>query len=213
MADAMEVIRQHRRKSVSRNSSSAIPVNFGRANSRVISGEASGGPAAYSQDVQLFNAKEYLRPGISEAEVVEMKASFDLMDLAGEGEIDLDEALDDLNALNWDRLDQEPVVQALRTCRRQSNTCDFAGFLDAMCPLLLVHEPTQESLRRTWRLLDDQRKGSINMEDVASAVRSVGLDFSPEELADMVTYADHNGNGEITFDEFYVLLSRGRLSD
>ena len=39
------------------------------------------------------------------------------------------------------------------------------GFIDAIAPLLSAAEPTQESVRRAWRLLDENRKGHIDMED------------------------------------------------
>ncbi|CAE8616466.1 unnamed protein product [Polarella glacialis] len=189
---AQEVVRRHRRQSLIalRQEDEAVP------------------PA----HEEIFDAQDYLRPGITEAEVMEMKASFDLLDHEGTGELDLDDALDTLEALRWDRLEQEPLVVAIRTCKRRDEVVDFAGFLDAMAPLLVVSEPTQDSLRRTWRLLDESRKGSINIEDVCRAVRQFGLELSAEEIADMVNFADRNCNGDVTFDEFFSVLSRQQLA-
>ena len=125
------------------------------------------------------------------------------------------------------RLEQEPLMVAIRACRRKGVKTDFAGlvvslfllffvcvggFMDAIGPLLAATEPTQarfadgqttrvvrvlaassgwrvstgpvlhhcaaclgkilgslparpeESLRRAWRLLDENRKGHIDLE-------------------------------------------------
>mmetsp|Transcript_73782 Transcript_73782/g.130320 ORF Transcript_73782/g.130320 Transcript_73782/m.130320 type:complete len:194 (+) Transcript_73782:112-693(+) len=190
MGSAEEVIRQHRRVSELRR----LEVQ-------------KAGFAEDQQDLE-FDPQDYIRPGVTEAEVIEMKASFDLLDSRGVGTLNLEDTIDSLEHLRWDRLEQEPVVIAIRACRRKGSHVDFAGFMDAMCPLLLVTEPTQESLRRTWRLLDEGRKGSINIEDIGRVVRKFGLELSAEELSDMVSFADKNGNGEITFDEFYQMMSR-----
>ena len=56
---------------------------------------------------------------------------------------------------------------ALRACRRKGHKMDFASFMDAVAPLLAATEPTQESVRRAWRLLDESRKGHIDMEDAS----------------------------------------------
>lgn len=157
--------------------------------------------------VHDFGPQDYVRPGVTEAEVKEMKAAFDLIDSDGKGKINLEDCIDSMENLGWDRLEQEPLMVALRTCRRKGYKMDFSGFIDAIAPLLSAAEPTQESVRRAWRLLDENRKGHIDMEDLSRAVHSHGLELSVEELRDMVAYCDGNGSGEITFDEFYQMLS------
>ncbi|CAJ1374308.1 unnamed protein product [Effrenium voratum] len=164
---------------------------------------------ARAEDVtQDFDLQDYVRPGITEAEIRAMKSSFDLIDADGKGKVNLEDAIDSLENLGWDRLEQEPLMVALRSCKRKGQKMDFAGFMDAISPLLCATEPTQESVRRAWRLLDENRKGHIDIEDLTRAVRGFGLELSVEELRDMVSYCDRNGSGEITFDEFYQMLSR-----
>mmetsp|Transcript_26743 Transcript_26743/g.50281 ORF Transcript_26743/g.50281 Transcript_26743/m.50281 type:complete len:203 (+) Transcript_26743:42-650(+) len=155
-----------------------------------------------------FDPQDFIRPGITEAEILEMKAAFDMLDIDGRGKLDLEDAIDNLENLGWDRLEQEPLVVAVRACRRKGAKTDFAGFMDAIGPLLAATEPSQESLRRAWRLLDESRKGHIDMEDLSRVVHGFGLELCVEELRDMVNFCDKNGSGEITFDEFYQMLSR-----
>eukprot|EP00440_Ansanella_granifera_P075175 gb/GFBE01081587.1/.p1 GENE.gb/GFBE01081587.1/~~gb/GFBE01081587.1/.p1 ORF type:complete len:202 (+),score=69.16 gb/GFBE01081587.1/:1-606(+) len=199
MKSAEEVIRRHKRHSVSKRD---------QAEDGAAAASAEG--AMPMDDVlnQDFDIQDYVRPGVTEAEILEMKASFDLMDHVGQGVLHLEDLIDEMENLGTDKLEQEPLMVAIRACRRKGNTVDFAGFMDAISPLLIASEPTQESLRRAWRLLDESRKGSINIEDVGSAVRKFGLDLSAEELNDMVSFSDKNGSGEITFDEFYQILNR-----
>eukprot|EP00930_Biecheleria_cincta_P073540 TRINITY_DN60819_c0_g1_i1.p1 TRINITY_DN60819_c0_g1~~TRINITY_DN60819_c0_g1_i1.p1 ORF type:complete len:204 (-),score=48.13 TRINITY_DN60819_c0_g1_i1:166-777(-) len=200
-ASAAEVIKQHRRNTTVKKAQLEEEEDE--------EGIAIAPPAAL---VEEFDPEDYVRPGITQKEIMEMKASFDLLDHDCVSRISLEEAIEDMEHLGWDRLEQEPLMVALRVCKRKSDTMDFADFMDAMTPLLFVSEPTQESLRRSWRLLDDSRKGAITVEDIGRAVRQYGLELSAEELSDMISFADNDGSGEITFDEFYHLLSRtGRI--
>merc|ERR1712039_314472 len=99
---------------------------------------------------------------------------------------------------------------ALRVCGSRGPTTDFAGFVDALAPLLSASELSQESLRRVWRIMDEERRGSISAYDLARLVRNYGLQLTMEEIADMVEFAAHEQSGQVSFDEFSAVLARAR---
>ncbi|CAJ1435463.1 unnamed protein product, partial [Effrenium voratum] len=85
---------------------------------------------ARAEDVtQDFDLQDYVRPGITEAEIRAMKSSFDLIDADGKGKVNLEDAIDSLENLGWDRLEQEPLMVALRSCKRKGQKMDFAGLV------------------------------------------------------------------------------------
>eukprot|EP00927_Polykrikos_kofoidii_P034306 TRINITY_DN29126_c0_g1_i1.p1 TRINITY_DN29126_c0_g1~~TRINITY_DN29126_c0_g1_i1.p1 ORF type:complete len:177 (+),score=30.45 TRINITY_DN29126_c0_g1_i1:86-616(+) len=157
---------------------------------------------------EQFSAWMHVREGITEAEVMDLKASFDLLDGTGEGELDLDDAIESFETMDIERLEQEPLMIALRACRRRGTTATFGVFIDQMAPMIVSSDQSQDSLRRAWRLLDDRRKGSLTAEDLIRVARSFNTELSAEELTDMVSFADTDGNGEVSFDEFYTVLTR-----
>ncbi|KAG2545968.1 calmodulin-like protein 4 isoform X1 [Panicum virgatum] len=50
--------------------------------------------------------------------------------------------------------------------------------------------------------------GCITMEELATVTRSLGLDPSDQELSDMMSEVDTDGNGIIDFQEFQSLIAR-----
>lgn len=163
---------------------------------------------AYVEDDARFKPERFRRAGLREADVAEMKTSFDLLDTHGLGTLNLDEALDELESFKIERLEQEPLMIAIRACRRKSPTATFGDFVDALAPLLAVTEPTGDALRRAWRLMDEGRRGSICMEDLARVVSKFGMKFTMEEISDMIDFADETRDGEVKFDDFYSIFSR-----
>merc|ERR1719265_3032582 len=101
----------------------------------------------------------YTKLGINLDDVREMKAAFDLLDVHGEGEIDLLDAIDSLESLGVSRLEQEPIMLAMRSAAKKAPTMDFEGLVEEMAPLLNVDVDDKECVRRAWRILDEERKG------------------------------------------------------
>jgi len=153
-------------------------------------------------------ASQYVKEGISESQVIEIKSCFDLLDLDGQGELDLEETIDMLESMQGDGLDHEPLMVAMHGCRRRMvSDVTFAMFFDQLQPLMTSSDQSQDSIRRAWRLLDEGCKGSLTAEDLVHAARTYESDITAEELNDMMAFADTEGNGEITFDEFYSVLT------
>merc|ERR1712151_1280429 len=103
--------------------------------------------------------------------------------------------------------EQEPLMIAVRNAARKGSMMDFQGLLAEMTPLMNAESDDKESIRRAWRILDEDRRGRISFDDVVATVRRLGLNLSNEELRDMMWHADTNNDGEVTFDEFYGVLS------
>merc|ERR1719253_1944460 len=78
-----------------------------------------------------------------------------MMDVCGDGIIDLADAIDSMEALGIMRLEQEPLMLALRSALRRGPTMDFAGLVREMGPLLNAEEDGKDSIRRAWRILDE----------------------------------------------------------
>merc|ERR1719443_738736 len=114
-----------------------------------------------------------------------------------------------MEALRQPRLEQEPLMIALRAAARKGPTLDFQSFVAEIAPLLRAEEDSKDSIRRAWRILDEGRRGHIRVDDLSSLVRRLDLHLSQEELRDMIAHADTNSDGEVTFDDFYAVLVKG----
>ena len=58
------------------------------------------------------------------------------------------------------------------------------------------------------QVFDSDGNGFISREELAKVMRSIGEELSEEDLTEMITEADKNGDGVIDFQEFTQMLSR-----
>jgi len=57
-------------------------------------------------------------------------------------------------------------------------------------------------------VFDCDGNGFISREELAKVMKSIGEELSEEDLTEMITEADKNGDGLIDFQEFAQMLSR-----
>lgn len=64
-------------------------------------------------------------------------------------------------------------------------------------------------------MFDSDGNGFISREELAQVMKSIGEELSEEDLTEMITEADKNGDGVIDFQEFSLMLSKSqtRLSN
>eukprot|EP00747_Dinoflagellata_sp_TGD_P166197 gnl/TRDRNA2_/TRDRNA2_188619_c0_seq1.p1 gnl/TRDRNA2_/TRDRNA2_188619_c0~~gnl/TRDRNA2_/TRDRNA2_188619_c0_seq1.p1 ORF type:complete len:206 (+),score=31.83 gnl/TRDRNA2_/TRDRNA2_188619_c0_seq1:47-664(+) len=162
-------------------------------------------------DQTAFNPQDYVRPGITEDEVLAIKESWDMLCKDDHHEIDVADVLDSILSLDPDDggIEGEPLVMALRSCEKANETATFSDFIDAFAPLL-SDDFSQESTRRAWNEIDIGRTGRIRCEELARVSRELDLKLSPVEVVDMIRRADSNRDGEVTFEDFRSVLESGK---
>merc|ERR1719213_1393561 len=138
---------------------------------------------------------------------MEMKRSFDLLDPKKIGEIDLEEARELFESLNEDKLESHPLYQVVLELGKDHEYMDFQLFFDAMAKKL-AEEESEEAIRVAWRIFDEERTGGITLRELERVARRVGAQCTAEELADMIERADSNNDGEVSYEDFYAVLTK-----
>ncbi|KAL4237816.1 hypothetical protein ACF0H5_002528 [Mactra antiquata] len=77
--------------------------------------------------------------------------------------------------------------------------------------LNLTEEQIAE-FREAFSLFDKDGDGTMTTKELGTVMRSFGLDPSQRELQEMVAEVDVDGNGEIDFDEFLMMMAK-KLND
>jgi Ca2+-binding EF-hand superfamily protein len=57
-------------------------------------------------------------------------------------------------------------------------------------------------LGRQFRIMDDNRSGSLDMAEFKKAIRDFKVDIEEKDLENLFKAFDLNGNGDIDYDEF-----------
>jgi centrin-1 len=91
--------------------------------------------------------------------------------------------------------------------KNKSGTIDFEEFLDMMTARM-SDKDTREDVAKVFRLFDDDNTGTISLRNLRRVARELGETMTDEELQEMVDRADSNGDGAVTMDDFYNIMTK-----
>ncbi|CAH1790050.1 unnamed protein product [Owenia fusiformis] len=70
-----------------------------------------------------------------------------------------------------------------------------------------LNQQTVAAFREVFDLFDSNGGGTIDADELDKTLRSVGIELTREEIVQVLTSIDADGNGEIDFDEFLALMT------
>jgi len=86
------------------------------------------------------------------------------------------------------------------------------GFIDYDEFELLFRRQLQEidderELKEMFRVLDKEKKGEVNVNELRWIMKSLGDDLTEEDIDEMIADVDTDGSGWVDYDEFAKLMS------
>lgn len=159
------------------------------------------------QPKSKFNANKYIRPGLTEDEIEEIKEAFDLFDTDGSGSIDPKELRAAMQSLGFEAKNQTIYQMITDLDKNKSGNIDFEEFLDMMTARM-SDKDTREDINKVFRLFDDDTSGSITIRNLRRVARELGETMTDEELQEMIERADSNGDGAVSMDDFYNIMTK-----
>ena len=63
--------------------------------------------------------------------------------------------------------------------------------------------------REVFDLVDKDKSGAIEMEEVEELTQLLGMDLTRDEVELLVREIDKDGNGEVDFEEFLLVMAGG----
>ena len=88
-----------------------------------------------------------------------------------------------------------------------SGSIDFEEFLDMMTAKM-SDKDTREDIQKVFNLFDDDQSGHISLRNLKRVAKELGETMSDAELMEMIERADTDGDGEISPDEFYAIMTK-----
>ncbi|KAK8657969.1 hypothetical protein V6N13_036186 [Hibiscus sabdariffa] len=82
---------------------------------------------------------------------------------------------------------------------------EFSDFMTIVAPELMLEEKStysEEQLKLLFKVFDMDGNGFITAAELAHSMGKLGHALTVEELSEMITEADTNGDGMISFEEF-----------
>merc|ERR1719281_1459784 len=141
---------------------------------------------------QEFNPKKFERPGLTEEEIMEIKEAFDLFDTDSSG----------LEARN-----QTIYQMILDMDADGSGDIEFDEFLNLMTAKMSDRD-TREDIRKVFRLFDEENAGVVTIRNLRRVAKELGETMEDNELLEMIERADSDGDGNVTFEDFYNIMTK-----
>merc|ERR1712100_164175 len=140
------------------------------------------------------------KPGqLTDDQLDEIREAFSLFDADASGMIDIRELKAAMRALGFEVKNEELKKMVADIDNDGNGTIEFTEFLQMM---------TGKMGEKVSKLFDDDNTNKISFRNLARVAEELGENIDDEELQDMITQADRDGDGEINIDEFYRIMKK-----
>lgn len=155
---------------------------------------------------EAFNAKAFEKPGLTEDEIYEIKEAFDLFDTDGGGSIDPKELREAMNSLGLETRNQTIYQMISDLDSDNSGSIEFKEFLELMTARMSDRD-TKEDIKKVYKIFDDNQ-GGITKRSLMKVAKELGETMDESELTEMIERADSNGDGIVSFEDFYNIMTK-----
>merc|ERR1712070_1214641 len=130
--------------------------------------------------------------------------AFDLFDSDGSGAIDASELKVAMMALGFEPTDDE-IDKMVKDIDADGNaTVEFEEFIGMMEGKMSEKDQVDE-MKKAFTL-DDDGTGKITFKNLERVAKELGEAMSPEELQELITEADTDGDGALSEAEFLAVM-------
>ena len=164
-------------------------------------------PSRFGVAKKVFNSLDYLRPGITEDDIDEIKEAFDLFDSDGSGTVEPREMKSAMQSLGFEAKGSTMFHVITELDKDGSGAIDFEEFIGMMVSKLSENESKAE-IRSIFNIFDVDKTGHINIKNLKKIARDLGETVDDDELLDLIRKADSDNDGQVSFDDFYSVMTK-----
>ena len=162
---------------------------------------------AYLQSVSGAKASYDQKFKIDDEQIEELKEAFQIFDTEHQGLIDSREFKAALRALGYD-ISKEDVLKWFGEIGKQlDDPISYDEFLKIVTPRLRPRN-SREEIMKIFRLFDEDNTGKISIKNLRKVAKDLGMEISEVELKDLIKEADRDGDGLISPEDFYRVMSK-----
>mmetsp|Transcript_6859 Transcript_6859/g.9484 ORF Transcript_6859/g.9484 Transcript_6859/m.9484 type:complete len:160 (+) Transcript_6859:57-536(+) len=143
-----------------------------------------------------------------EKEVEEMREVFDLFDKDSDGTITISELGVVLKSLkkNFNQKQLEEIIK--KVDKNGDGQIDFEEFLKMMSNRVGTRNRDYE-LKEAFNVFDQDGDGYITASELSTVMKTLGEQIDKETVDLMIEGVDRDGDGEIDFNEFKMMMAEG----
>ncbi|KAK3146127.1 hypothetical protein QOZ80_3AG0216670 [Eleusine coracana subsp. coracana] len=143
--------------------------------------------------------------GLTGEQIVAFQEAFSLFDKNGDGCITMEELAAVTRSLGLDPSDQELIDMMSEVDTDGNGIIDFQEFLSLIARKMKDGDGDEE-LKEAFEVLDKDQNGFISPTELRTVMTSLGEKMTDEEVEQMIKEADTDGDGQVNYDEFVLMM-------
>lgn len=173
--------------------------------------KTAGAPLAASTAAAAGAAPARKKSGprfdLSDAQKADIKEAFDLFDAERTGLIDTKDLKVSIRALGFEPKKEEIKRMIADVDKENTGRITYADFLHLMTQKMSEKDSNDE-IMKAFRLFDDDDTGAISFRNLKRVARELGENLTDDELREMISEADLDGDGQVDQNEFLRIMKK-----
>ncbi|XP_060568182.1 calmodulin-A-like [Ruditapes philippinarum] len=142
----------------------------------------------------------------TDEQLQEFKEAFHLFDKDGDNTITTPELLTVMKSLGHNP-SRDDIIEMIKEVDSNGNgKIEFSEFLTLMEKNMSSFE-SEDLIKGAFSVIDPHGEGYITLQGLRQVVHDLGLDFTDEEMRDMIEEADPTGDGRVNLEDFVKMMT------
>ena len=155
-----------------------------------------------------FDPKVFMRPGLTEKDVLQIKEVFEAFDADGDGLLNPADVRNALMKFGY-KASTDTVLAIMSVYdENEQGALNFMNFIQMCSKNNNTRGETRNHIRSIYLKYDRSKKGHFDINDLKRVAKELGENVSDEMLDEMVKSMDGNLDGHVTFDDFYNAMTK-----
>merc|ERR1712188_50846 len=134
-----------------------------------------------------------------------MGESFELFDTDASGSIAIGELKVAMKALGFEPKPGEIEKLIHSVDDDGDGEMDYDDF-ERMMEQKILNKDQKDDLLKAFSLFDDDKTGKISLQNLKRVAKELGETMTEDELMEVITESDKDGDGELSLDEFLAIM-------
>jgi len=147
-------------------------------------------------------------PTLDKYQKNEIEKAFVIFDSDKSGNIDRHELTAALRAMGFE-LTKEDINRIMDDFDKGGKGYLNKDEFTRACSEKMAKRDPNEDIARSFSLFDYDNNKKIGFKDLMNAVKDTGLNFNQKTIESMICEFDLDGDGEISIEEFYQIMTQG----
>ncbi|CAH8551333.1 unnamed protein product [Dicrocoelium dendriticum] len=147
---------------------------------------------------------------LTEDQIEELREAFGLFDKDHDGHITLQELRSMMKLFNRPCTADEAREIMSQVDKNNDGVIDFREFVELMSPVMTPDRTSDSDLRAAFDFFDKDHDGDITTRELKAVLQTLHLKLTDSEIEEMITEADTDKNGTVSFEEFKSVMNKRR---